>query len=537
MTGLTTKRCLHCLLSLNALPSFQSLAEMLTTVTFSLLLSTFASVLSAEVFRFSSYYGNHMVLQKAPAKAVVWGFGQTGAKVVVSLSGSKNVSTTVINGIWRTTLRPVKAGGSYNLTASQSITNSSITLTDVLFGDTWLCSGQSNMAFTVGQVINATEELALASKFPDVRIFQAALAHSDEELIDLARVEVPWSRPTAELLGGKQFSHFSAVCWLFGRYLYKTLKYPIGLVHSSWGGTPVEAWSSPRALHKCGLMKSVLPVQSYFMEGASVNWNSSVLWNAMIHPLLNMTITGAIWYQGEANTKYNRDKYNCSFPVMIDDWRMAFHEGSDGQTPPGFPFGFVQLSTYLKNNSKDGFREIRWHQTADYGYAPNERMKNTFMALAIDLPDDRSPWGSIHPEDKQDVAYRLVLGARAVAYGEKNVSFQGPFPTHALLEQDLIYIVFNQGIEQGIAITNDRFFEICCSEDKACGSDGKWFHVDIVKHGLYYVIVSTPKCPAANITAVRYLWTDWPCQLKACPIYSSDGLLPAPPFILAITKQ
>uniref|UniRef100_A0A8C1NDW7 Sialic acid acetylesterase n=1 Tax=Cyprinus carpio TaxID=7962 RepID=A0A8C1NDW7_CYPCA len=510
---------------------------MLTTVTFSLLLSAFASVLSAEVFRFSSYYGNHMVLQKAPAKAVVWGFGQTGAKVVVSLSGSKNVSTTVINGIWRTTLEPVEVGDPYNLTASQSITNSSITLTDVLFGDTWLCSGQSNMAFTVGQVINATEELALASKFPDVRIFQAALAHSDEELIDLARVEVPWSRPTAELLGGKQFSHFSAVCWLFGRYLYKTLKYPIGLVHSSWGGTPVEAWSSPRALHKCGLMKSVLPVQSYFMEGASTNWNSSVLWNAMIHPLLNMTITGAIWYQGEANANYNRDKYNCSFPVMIDDWRMAFHEGSDGQTPLGFPFGFVQLSTYLKNNSKDGFREIRWHQTADYGYAPNERMKNTFMALAIDLPDDRSPWGSIHPEDKQDVAYRLVLGARAVAYGEKNVSFQGPFPTHALLEQDFIYIVFNQGIEQGIAITNDRFFEICCSEDKACGSGGKWFHVDIVKHGLYYVIVSTPQCPAANITAVRYLWTDWPCQLKACPIYSSDGLLPAPPFILAITKQ
>ncbi|KTF89005.1 hypothetical protein cypCar_00036238 [Cyprinus carpio] len=263
---------------------------MLTTVTFSLLLSAFASVLSA--------------------------------------------------GIWRTTLEPVEVGDPYNLTASQSITNSSITLTDVLFGDTWLCSGQSNMAFTVGQVINATEELALASKFPDVRIFQAALAHSDEELIDLARVEVPWSRPTAE-----------------------------------------ES------------EKLVLPVQSYFMEGASTNWNSSVLWNAMIHPLLNMTITGAIWYQGEANANYNRDKYNCSFPVMIDDWRMAFHEGSDGQTPLGFPFGFVQLSTYLKNNSKDGFREIRWHQTADYGYAPNERMKNTFMALAIDLPDDRSPWG------------------------------------------------------------------------------------------------------------------------------------------------
>ncbi|XP_058606484.1 sialate O-acetylesterase isoform X2 [Onychostoma macrolepis] len=510
---------------------------MLTTVAFSLLLSALASVLSAEVFRFSSYYGNHMVLQKAPAKAVLWGFGQTGAKVVVTLSGPYKVSahsTTVINGIWRTTLKPEEAGGPYKLTASQSITNSSITLTDVLFGDIWLCSGQSNMAFTLGQVINATEELALASKFPDVRIFQAALEQSDEELIDLARVEVPWSQPTAELLGGKKFSHFSAVCWLFGRHLYKTLKYPIGLVHSSWGGTPVEAWSSPRALHKCGLKNSYLLVQSNFLEGASVQWNSSVLWNAMIHPLLNMTITGAIWYQGEANANYNRDKYNCSFPIMIDDWRMAFHEASDNQTPLDFPFGFVQLSTYRKNDTQDGFREIRWHQTADYGYAPNKRMKNTFMAVAIDVPDDRSPWGSIHPEDKQDVAYRLVLGARAVAYGEKNVSFQGPFPTHAVLKRDFICIVFNQRIN---ATTGEGFFEICCSEDKTCESDDKWLPVDIVKHGFKYVHVSTPKCPAADITAVRYLWTDWPCKFKACPIYSSDGLLPAPPFILAVTNQ
>ncbi|KAI2653646.1 Sialate O-acetylesterase [Labeo rohita] len=323
-------------------------------------------------------------------------------------------------------------------------------------------------------------------------------------------------------------------CWLFGRYLYETLKYPIGLVHSSWGGTPVEAWSSPRALHKCGLMNSQFLVKSNFWENASTKWNSSVLWNAMIHPLLNMTITGAIWYQGEANANYNRDKYNCSFPVMIDDWRMAFHKGSGGQTALHFPFGFVQLSTYHKSDSQDGFREIRWHQTADYGFAPNKRMKNTFMAVAIDVPDERSPWGSIHPEDKEDVAYRLVLGARAVAYGEKNVSFQGPFPTQAMLKQDFISIVFDQGIN---AIPDDGFFfEVCCSEDKTCESDNKWLPVPIEKCGFDYVLVSKPKCDA-DIIGVRYLWTDWPCNFKACPIYSSDGLLPAPPFILSITNQ
>ncbi|XP_077050657.1 sialate O-acetylesterase isoform X2 [Siphateles boraxobius] len=531
-----------------ALPCFESIGKMLIPLIFSIVLSAISSVFSAvEVLRFSSYYGNHMVLQKAPAKAVVWGFGQTGAKVVVSLTGPHKApkhSVPVINGIWRTTLNPVEAGGPYILTASQSTTNSSITLTDVLFGDIWLCSGQSNMAFTVGQLINATEELAMASKFPDVRIFQAALEKSEEELIDLAGVEVPWSRPTAELLGGKEFSHFSAVCWLFGRYLYETRKYPIGLVETCWGGTPVEAWSTPRSLHKCGLKSSMTsvpysppPVQSYFFGNISAKWTSSVLWNAMIHPLLNMTITGAIWYQGEANANYNRDKYNCSFPAMIDDWRMAFHEGSVGQTALDFPFGFVQLSTYRKNDQLDGFREIRWHQTADYGFAPNERMKNTFMAVAIDVPDQKSPWGSIHPEYKRDVAYRLVLGARAVAYGEKNVSFQGPFPTQAMLNQSFISIVFNQDVN---AIRNDDkdddFFEICCSEDKMCGSNNNWLPVPIIKHGLNYVFVSKPPCTVASITAVRYLWTDWPCQFKACPIYSNNRLLPAPPFILAITK-
>nr|AAH49448.1 Zgc:56454 [Danio rerio] len=503
---------------------------MLTPVFSSLVLSAFATVLSAgEVFRFSSYYGSYMILQKAPAKSVVWGFGQTGAKVVVSLSGSHLLEQTyiapVINGIWRTTLKPMEAGGPYTLTAYHSTTNSSIVLKDVLFGDIWLCSGQSNMAFTVGQVINATEELTMASKFPDVRIFQAALEQSKKELTDLAGVEVPWSKPTPGLLGGKDFSHFSAVCWLFGRYLYEKRKYPIGLVHSSWGGTPVEAWSSPRALQKCGLKSSVISEQN--------TWSSSVLWNAMIHPLLNMTITGAIWYQGEANANYNRDKYNCTFPGMIDDWRMAFHEGSEGQTALDFPFGFVQLCTYKTKDPTDGFREIRWHQTADYGFVPNKRMKNTFMAVAVDVPDEKSPWGSIHPEDKQDVAFRLVLGARAVAYGEKNVTFQGPFPTQAVLGNSYITIVFNQDIK---ASHEDGYFEICCSEDRKCETDDKWTPVAILSSGLNYIFVEIPPCPA-SITAVRYLWTDWPCKFKACPIYSYDGLLPAPPFILGVTNQ
>ncbi|XP_076846235.1 sialate O-acetylesterase isoform X2 [Brachyhypopomus gauderio] len=478
-------------------------------------------------FRFASYYGDHMVLQRAPERAVVWGYATVGAKVELSLSGPKyNLvnSIHVISGVWTVSLEPVPAGGPYNLTAVQrGSTISEIVLTDILFGDVWLCGGQSNMAFTLAQVYNASEELAMASSFPDVRIFQAALEQSTVELNDLAGVEVPWSRPNPELLGGKDFTHFSAVCWLFGRYLYETMKFPIGLVESCWNGTPIEAWSSPRVLHKCGLQTSG---DSHLWDN---QWTNGVLWNAMIHPFLKMTIKGVIWYQGEANTLYNQAKYSCTFPALIDDWREMFHAGSEGQTAQVFPFGFVQLCTY-KKTSQDGFPEIRWHQTADYGFVPNERMEKTFMAVAMDLPDETSPWGSIHPRDKQDVAYRLVLGARAVAYGEKNVSFQGPFPQHTLIIKTFVNITFDQNITA--SLSNDTF-EICCSQEKKlCTAGSKWLPAPMHEWGTNYVLVSIAKCPVDYVAAVRYAWSDWPCAFKACAIYTADGVLPAPLFLL-----
>ncbi|KAL6478646.1 hypothetical protein MHYP_G00120790 [Metynnis hypsauchen] len=478
-------------------------------------------------FSFASYYGDHMVLQRAPERAVVWGYATNGTEVEIFLIGpqSKQVnSTPIINGIWKMALDAVQAGGPYNLTAvKRGGAAAKIMLTDILFGDIWLCGGQSNMAFTLAQVINATEELAFAFKFPNVRVFQAALEQSSVELLNLGRVEVPWSRPTPEVLGGKDFTHFSAVCWLFGRYLYETLNYPVGLVESSWGGTPVEAWSSPRALHMCGIktLESSHPLKQL--------WTSSVLWNAMIHPLLNMTIKGAIWYQGEANAGYDQAKYSCTFPTMIDDWRMAFHKGSEGQTAQDFPFGFVQLSTYRKN-ANDGFPEIRWHQTADYGFVPNARMKKTFMAVTIDLPDEKSPWGSIHPQDKQDVAFRLVQGARAVAYEEKDVYYQGPLLSKVLINKTLLNVTFNQRVK---ATLSNNTFEICCSkEEKPCAEGSKWFAAPMQEQGSNYVLVSVAPCRIENVTALRYAWSDWPCAFKACPIYSVDGGLPAPPFII-----
>ncbi|XP_047450802.1 sialate O-acetylesterase isoform X2 [Mugil cephalus] len=460
-----------------------------------------------------------MVLQKSPERAVLWGYGPEGAQVTVSLSGPVPQNTSAVNvtkGIWRVTLDPVDAGGPYNVTAASE--DYEATLTDVLFGDVWLCGGQSNMYFKTNQIFNASEELVLSAKYPHVRTFMVALNTGETELTDLIHVELPWSVPKANV------AEFSAVCWLFGRHMYDILKYPIGLVESCWGGTPVEAWSSSRALEHCGLKPTNTMIQSLGPR------DNSVLWNAMIHPLLNMTIYGAIWYQGEANVDYHQDKYNCSFPAMIDDWRMSFHQGSAYQTAPDFPFGFVQLSTYEKNSTYDGFPNIRWHQTADTGFVPNPRLKKTFMAVALDLPDQTSPYGSIHPRDKQDVAYRLTLGARAVAYEEEKVTFLGPFPKHILSAQTYINITYDQKVS--VTWSKD-IFEVCCSNvTTPCEASSLWVPALIQHRGSDSVLLDVTKCPPpSEVAAVRYAWKDWPCDFKACPIYSSSNILPAPPFI------
>lgn len=343
----------------------------------------------------------------------------------------------------------------------------------------------------------------------------AALKTSETELDDLIEVEIPWSVPSARAV-----ANFSAVCWLFGRHLYETLGYPIGLVESCWGGTPVEAWSSLKALKQCGLEKN----------GTEVPFKkNSVLWNSMIHPFLQMTLKGAIWYQGEANAGYHKDKYNCSFPAMINDWRNAFHQATGGQTAIDFPFGFVQLSTFEKGPVNNGFPEIRWHQTADTGFVPNKRMHRTFMAVALDLPDEKSPYGTIHPRDKQDVAERLSLGARAVAYNEKNVSFQGPFPHTILISETSVSIIY----DQTVSVTPSKdIFQICCSSiPSSLEQESCWVPAPIIYWGLSAVTLSTTMCsPSHEVAVLRYAWIDWPCDFKACPIYSSSKVLPAPPF-------
>ncbi|XP_066462771.1 sialate O-acetylesterase-like [Eleutherodactylus coqui] len=514
------------------------------TATLLLLLQALLLLTSADaIFRFASYYGDHMVLQQKPARAVVWGYGEVGASVTVTLLQGMNIfSKTAVNvngdvGVWKVLLDPMDYGGPYHLIAQHSFKQEILTihLDDILFGDVWVCGGQSNMEMTVSQIFNASQELARAADYPYVRLFTTSLVASKIELLDLANVDLEWSVPNKENLGHGEFTYFSAVCWLFGRHLARRLKYPIGLVESSWGGTPVEAWSSKTALSKCGLSKTpeeIIQRRRYnTMYAVAGPCEYSVLWNAMIHPLLNMTIKGAIWYQGEANADLNTDLYNCTFPALIQDWRRSFHEGSLGQTDLTFPFGFVQLSTWQKNKPNDNFPEIRWHQTADYGYAPNPKMPNTFMAVAMDLVDEQSPYGCIHPRDKQTVAYRLYLGARAVAYGDRRVTFQGPFPVSIDIYYAYSYMNITYNQELLITYPCDNIFEVFCSAGADMYGEQDYFWVSAAVELVSSKVVTVSFKGCSHISAVRYAWSDWPCDYKQCPIYSVHRRLPAPLFI------
>ncbi|GFO42736.1 sialate o-acetylesterase-like [Plakobranchus ocellatus] len=476
---------------------------------------------------FAKHFQNGMVLQREPHQANIYGFSPNiGGKLVMTVKNSDSqkqdyYETTVKQGdepgvgVWMFTLNPAAAGTSIFMRVEGE--EGALTLDDVIFGDVWVCSGQSNMEFTVSMMLRAKEELQEAHNYPNIRIFSAQENVSKIPLDDLIGVLEPWSKPSNASLGGKPWSYFSAVCWLFGKNIHKTLGIPIGLVDTNWGGTPVEAWSSPDALKKCNITSNV--------NGPT---NNSVLWNAMVNPLLGMTIFGAIWYQGEQDSSPpNVNRYNCTFPAMIDDWREKFYKASNGETSIEFPFGFVQLSANAPDPSISfGFPDIRWHQTADYGFVPNPRMSNVFMAVAMDLPGFTSKFGSIHPQDKTDVGYRLALSGLQYAYG-KTEACQGPYPKTIMVAGDLVNITYMN--TQKLEIRDWSGFEVLCAPSTGARS---WLPTSVVQSFGTTVSVYASVCPAGQkIGGLRYAWRESPCAFKKCAVYGSESGLPAPPFV------
>ncbi|KAK3090921.1 hypothetical protein FSP39_015725 [Pinctada imbricata] len=454
-----------------------------------------------------------MVLQRG-ARTSIWGTSsKVGDTVHISINGSDVGHATVDkNNVWQVVFTPPHGIGPFTILATSSL--GTVTLNDVLLGDVWICSGQSNMEFFVNSLINKTAEYNDAINYQNVRLFNMHHAFANTSLSEISSIGLPWALPSAKTL-----HYFSALCWLYGKQLSQHLQIPIGLVETNWGGTIIEAWSSPEALSQC-------PASSSSKKRAvKVQNKASALYNAMVYPLLRNTIKGIIWYQGESNSG-NTKLYSCRFPAMIKDWRLKFSSASKHTTSANFPFGFVQLAPSKPGDQYvHGFSEIRWAQTAKIGYVPNFKMPNTFMAVALDLPDFQSPYHPYHPRYKHDIARRLVLSALAVAYHEKGFDFQGPFPSSYTLNsaKTQLTIEYDHG-KTPIEIRTEHGFEMHCKQGTALG----WRNATMISHAESTVVLNVAGC---GVDYVRYAWRLSPCEFLKCAVYSRDSGLPAPPLM------
>ncbi len=463
-----------------------------TSTLFFLLLWSFTGVSQVSV---PPVFGTNMVLQQG-IEIPVWGWASKGEKVTVTLDKNTATAKAGKNGKWQVKLPKMNNGGPYKMTIKGKNT---LSMENILIGDVWVCSGQSNMEFKVAGTKNSAVEIA-AANYPSIRLFTVKKRVSKEPQVNLEDGE--WSICTPQSV-----PNFSAVGYFFGRNLNEHLKIPIGLIHTSWGGTVAETWTSTETIAKdADFSEKLTKLQTVDMKTTKVGPNDypTLLFNGMLNPIIPYGIKGAIWYQGESNAS-RAQQYKRVFPNMIKDWRTKWNQGN-------FPFLFVQLANYMKPVTEpveSDWAELREAQTQTL------QLENTGMANIIDAGDA----GNIHPTDKQVVGYRLSLAARKVAYGESLV-YTGPTYKSMKIDQNRIYITFDN-IGGGLKV-NNKYGYINGFTIASENGDFKWAKAVLINSNTVLVINETIQNPAA----VRYGWANNPDDLN---FYNAEGL-PANPF-------
>ncbi|AQQ69792.1 F5/8 type C domain protein [Limihaloglobus sulfuriphilus] len=401
-------------------------------------------ILTGSVFaqiELNSVFDSGMVLQRNTT-VNIWGKASAGAQVTITGSCMVNPVTVRAGsgGQWQAGLETKGAGGPYNLIITDRKDNSAIELTDILCGEVWLCSGQSNMAMSVGNSNDAQEEIANAD-YPNIRLFQIPRLSSPDKQDD---VNAKW-----QVCSPENIPDFSAAGYYFGRKLHKELNVPIGLIHSSWGGSRIEAWiptlgyedldrlsgiyeeikakTPGSSEYNSKLKEAMASVEKWQKEalqalkdGKAVNDLPAVslnlqqgnhgiqgLYNAMIHPIVPYTIKGVIWYQGESN-RLDGMLYYEKMKALIGGWRSVWNQGD-------FPFYYVHLAPY--RYADDEWLPLVWEAQLHSLTIPN-----TGMAVTNDIGN----YQDIHPKNKQDVGKRLALWALAKDYGKTALVYSGP---------------------------------------------------------------------------------------------------------------
>ena len=488
-----------------------------------LALLTLTLPFSAAQLRLPALFSDNMVLQHK-REIPVWGWAGPLEQISVEIGGSLAETTAGRDGKWALRVGPLEAGGPYEMKVTGKTT---IRIRNILAGEVWVCSGQSNMAMEVRSCQNAEEEISSAS-YPEIRHFQVKRSKSSqitEELAGVSEQKNSWLN-TWEICDSTTVGHFSATAYFFARSLHAQRNIPVGLIHSSWGGTTAEAWTPRETLESNPELRDILgdwpaynddeewlarEYQDFCLELEKARAGGqpeplyfnqpSVLFNAMIAPLIPFEIRGVAWYQGESNA-YRAPQYRKLFPALIASWREQWAQGD-------FPFLFVQLANY--HFEAQVFPELREAQSAALS------LPQTAMVVAIDIGDS----SDIHPKNKQEVGRRLALAALKTAYGEA-IESSGPVYTRMQVEENRCRLWFDQvadGLQakgnaslKGFTIAGkDRIFK-----EARATLDGNQILVwnEQIDHPL----------------AVRYAWANHP---SGCNLYNRLGgevHLPASPF-------
>jgi sialate O-acetylesterase len=446
-----------------------------------LFLSLLVPSLKAQI-SLPSIIDSNMVLQRNTS-VKLWGWAKKNEKIKITGSWfSQPIETKADkNGKWIATLLTTNSKEPQTIKISDS--SSEIALTDILFGEVWLCSGQSNMerALSGGNAeptFNGLGAIAKANN-PNLRIFTIERAHSKTPKEEFGKVQ-SWASVNAN-----NVADFSAVAYFFGSQLQEALDVPVGLIHSSWGGSDVRAWMSEeivRTFEDLDLNKVEL----------KDDWEArrvpTMLFNAMIHPIIPYTLKGTIWYQGESN-RNEPERYQELFPAMVNDWRHRWSIGN-------FPFYYVQIAPYdyrnpntYKNPENAAF--IREAQLKSLDAIPNAG-----MAVTMDLGESFT----IHPPKKKEVGDRLFYLAMNKTYGFKTIDYSGPVYASHEVKSDSLIITFKHA-EKGLYSPKGlKSFEIA-------GEDQVFYPADASILNKKYVLVKSGK--VSKPLAVRYGWSNW----------------------------
>ncbi len=479
----------------------------------------------------------------------VWGTARDGEKVTVEIDKQK-ISTTAADGKWSVSLKPLKEGGPHTLKITG---DNAVTVNNLLVGEVWVCSGQSNMEWTFSKAHNAKEEGPKAD-FQKIRMFTVKKNPSVKPLTEAVG---SWVECSPQTVGG-----FSAVGYFFARDLYQKLGVPVGMIHTSWGGTPAQAWTSlegfgtdpelkgyvdavNQKLANHDAVVAAYPAQQEEFKAKAKEWQETVgkahqealkswteataqakqagqplppkpapsspqpkapagpgggsgepatLFNGMLAPVIPYAIKGAIWYQGESNAKQSK-QYRTLFPAMIADWRARWKQGD-------FPFLFVQIAPF--NSQPPEIREAQFLTLA--------KVKNTAMAVTTDVGNATD----IHPNQKEPVGQRLALAARALAYGEK-IQYSGPLYDSMMTAKGGKIALSFKHVGGGLIAKDGEL------KGFTIAGEDKQFVPALAKIQGSTVIVSAEGVAAPK--AVRYGWANVP----DVNLFNQEGL-PASPF-------